>query len=285
MKYMICCRCQCLKAFVYTAVSGSTWTLAQYLSSLTDASSEKLLSHLCTHSHTHVVNIGNFLSLINSSRHNAKAIMEGIVQRYNQQNGSVSLVDIFGMLLGAVLLTKKDTKTIEKADDDEKSQASKEDGNVSTTSVEVDIMLSGKEQKISKQQRYIKDGSRPMPIYCVVRHAIREDHAVTDNEQSGKLLKENDDDKNADDEKAEDKKDKDRKPDTNQDKIDDEKSTSDVADQESKDPVEKHISQERDIYQWFELTPFEVGSEELSGKQRLSMKLRGKCNEVTDFKV
>lgn len=201
--------------------------------------------------------------------------MEGIVQRYNQQNGSVSLVDIFGMLLGAVLLTKKDTKTIKKADDDEKSQASKEDSNVSTTSVEIDIMLSGKEQKISKQQRYIKDGSRPMPIYCVVRHAIREDHRVADNEQSGKLLKEN-----ADDEKAEDKKDKERKPDINEDKIDDEKSTSDVAGQESKDPSEKHISQERDIYQWFELTPFEVGSEELSGKQRLFMKLRRKCNKL-----
>jgi hypothetical protein len=90
---------------------------------------------------------------------------------------------------------------------------------------------------------------------------------------------------NAEDEKAEDKKDKDRKPDTNEDKIGDEKSTSDVAGQESKDPLGKNISQERDIYQWFELTPFEVGSEELSGKQRLFMKLRGKCNKVTDFKV
>jgi phospholipase A2 len=230
--------------------------LSQYLSSLTHGSLEELFAHLRTHAQTHVANIGHFVGMINSSPENAKASMQGAVQRYYQQNGSVSLVDIFGMLLGTVLLTKKETKTVE-AKETDKSEDTKE---VTPTIVEVDTMLPGTEQKISKQQKYVKDGSRPMPIYCLVRQGIHEDQVIVDNEESGKQLKEK-----AEEREKEVKADE-EKSDAGGDSADDGRPTSNVTDAESENLVEKDISQERDMYQWFELTPFEVGSEELSGK-------------------
>ncbi|KAI9286677.1 acyl transferase/acyl hydrolase/lysophospholipase [Umbelopsis sp. AD052] len=237
------------------AVSGSTWTLAQYLSPLTNASSENLLSHLRTHAQSHVVNIGRFLGLINGSEQNAKAVMEGIVQRYNQQGGTVSLVDIFGMLLGAVLLTKKEQKIVEnKKESTESGTTTEHEGN-NKIAVDVDVMLPGSDQKISKQRQYIKDGLRPMPIYCVVRHAIRENQTITDNvepeKEANEKPEESKHDKVADSEVEE------------LPSVADEGSQSSITEEEVS-PTEKEVSEEQDVYQWFELTPFEVGSEELS---------------------
>jgi phospholipase A2 len=239
------------------AVSGSTWTLAQYLSPLAKASSEDLLSHLRTHAQSHVVNIGRFLGLINSSEKNAKAVLEGVVQRYNQQGGTVSLVDIFGMLLGAVLLTKKEQKVIDSQSDSTESETKKEHEESKKAAVDVDVMLPGNDQKISKQRQYVKDGLRPMPIYCVVRHAIRENQSITDEvkpeNESNEKPDESEHNKVADS------------------KVEDlptavhEGNVSSPADEEPS-PTEKEVSEEQDVYQWFEFTPFEVGSEELSGK-------------------
>ncbi|KAI8578404.1 hypothetical protein K450DRAFT_247745 [Umbelopsis ramanniana AG] len=204
------------------AVSGSTWTLAQYLSPLTKASSEDLLSHLRTHAQSHVVNIGRFLGLINSSEQNAKAVMEGVVQRYNQQGES-------GKKTGH------------------------EENN--KTPVDVDVMLPGTDQKISKQRQYVKDGLRPMPIYCVVRHAIRENQSITDSVES-------ENESNEKPEEGKHNKVADSKVEelpTVADEGNDSSST-----EEELGPTEKEVSEEQDVYQWFEFTPFEVGSEELS---------------------
>lgn len=231
--------------------------MAQYLSPLTNASSEDLLSHLRTHAQSHVVNIGRFLGLINTSEENAKAVMEGVVQRYNQQGGTVSLVDIFGMLLGAVLLTKKEQKVVDNQSDCTDSETKKEHEGSSKVAIDVDVMLPGTEQKISKQRQYVKDGFRPLPIYCVVRHAIRENKSITDEvkpeKESNEKPNEREHDKVASS-KAEELP-----------TVADEGSVSSPAEEEIS-PTEKEVSEEQDVYQWFELTPFEVGSEELSGK-------------------
>ncbi|KAJ2964089.1 hypothetical protein NQZ79_g933 [Umbelopsis isabellina] len=267
-----------LDCTMYTAaVSGSTWTLIQNLSSLSNGSSEKLYTHMCDSVHTHIVNIGNFLGLINSSKYNAKAIMEGIVQRYDQQNGSVNLVDIFGMLLGAILLTNKDPAVVEqrkkKDIEDNKAAETKaaeakaaKDGDSQKTTVEelstakeehsketnaddskIAVMLPAEEQKISQQQKYLKDGAFPMPIYCVVRHAIKEGHTVTDE---------------ANDAKAEEK----ETPKNKEDETTRTKDTTEETDKTEKqeDLSSQSTSDETDMYQWFEFTPYEVGSEELS---------------------
>lgn len=186
----------------YTAgVSGSTWTLAQYYSSLTNTSFETLLSHLKTHIHTHIANLSNFVAVLQASAHNAKLLLQGIIQRYHQQNNSLRLVDIFGMLLGGTLLTKKQIirkrqqqqqQQQKKQQEDEGEDSSKysesiEDNDDVRTlddhgtvldddGAEIRPKLMQKEDlKISRQQRFIEDGALPMPIYCAVRHEIKED--------------------------------------------------------------------------------------------------------------
>jgi phospholipase A2 len=231
-----------------------------------------LFTHICDSVHTHVANIGNFLGLINSSKYNAKAIMEGIVQRYDQQNGSVNLVDIFGMLLGAILLTNKDPAAIEQRKKkeiedkniaesklknrdgqnvivDENSTAKEDSKESDSDDTKITVMLPAEEQKISHQQQYIKDGASPMPIYCVVRHAIKEDHAIKDEEKDAQSAgTENPDEKAA-------------RP-HNANNIAEEAGNT----EKKEDLSSQSIADEVDLYQWFEFTPYEVGSEELSGK-------------------
>jgi phospholipase A2 len=235
--------------------------LTQYFSSLTEASSENLLSHLRTHAQTHVVNIGHFLGLLNSTEQNAKAAMEGVVQRYNQQGGTVSLVDIFGMLLGAILLTKKEEKISNRSKEREESEVANNSNRNTEITVGVDVMLPGIDQKISKQQQYVKDGRNPMPIYCAVRHAVRENHTITDDTGSTKASNAN----------AGEKK---------QNEVTNTKNDEPIHVEQDKGqsvPMEENTSEEQDVYQWFEFTPFEVGSEELSGRRRIFILLAFKA--------
>lgn len=81
--------------------------ISQFYSPLTSASVDTLKDHLYSRIHTHIVNVSNFLTVLNASRHNSKIILHGAIQRYYQQDESVSLVDIFGMLLDGTLLSKK----------------------------------------------------------------------------------------------------------------------------------------------------------------------------------
>lgn len=148
--------------------------------------------HLKSHVHTHLANMNNFISILQAAPQNSKILMQGIIERYYQQNGDINLVDIFGMMLGGTLLTKK--KTISKDEKDD-STLEEPDGTLIKP-----LLLDRKTMKLSNQRKYIEDGSLPMPIYCVVRHDIESD------------------------------------PD------------------------------EGDVYQWFEFTPFEMGSEEINGK-------------------
>ncbi|KAI7875620.1 FabD/lysophospholipase-like protein [Lichtheimia hyalospora FSU 10163] len=171
-------------------VSGSCWGLAQLYSPLTDTNFDTMKDHLKSHVHTHLANMNNFISILHAAPQNGKILMQGIIERYYQQNGDINLVDIFGMMLGGTLLTRKKTISEEEKDD---STLQEPDGTLIKP-----LLLDRKTMKLSNQRKYIEDGSLPMPIYCVVRHDIESD------------------------------------PD------------------------------EGDVYQWFEFTPFEMGSEEIN---------------------
>ncbi|OAD02793.1 hypothetical protein MUCCIDRAFT_37692 [Mucor lusitanicus CBS 277.49] len=178
-----------LDCVLYMAgVSGSTWAMSQFYSPLTNASVDTLKDHLSSRIHTHIANLSNFLTVLNASRHNAKILLHGVVQRYYQQNGSISLVDIFGMLLGGTLLAKKPR------------------------------LLKKNEIKLSMQKDYFQDGSLPMPIYCAVRHEVE---LASPREA---------------DEKTEEE-------------------------EQQQEAVEEEMN---DLYQWFEFTPYDMGSEEIN---------------------
>ncbi|CAO3617653.1 unnamed protein product [Mucor hiemalis] len=238
-------------------VSGSTWAMSQFYSPLTNASVSTLKDHLSSRIHTHIANLSNFLTVLNASRHNAKIILHGIIQRYYQQNGSISLVDIFGMLLGGTLLSRIQTITAAPAEDNvhessnkfEYSESIEEnpdaDQNAETGTIHEDDgaevkprLLKKNEIKLSRQRDYFEDGSLPMPIYCAVRHEI-ELAGVTKAETISSKVAE------GGEEGAKAQKESDQvEPDS---------------------PVEEEEPAEcTDLYQWFEFTPYDMGSEEIN---------------------
>lgn len=246
-----------LKIFLtyFLGVSGSTWAMSQFYSPLTNASVSTLKNHLSSRIHTHIANLSNFLTVLNASRHNSKTILHGVIQRYYQQNGSISLVDIFGMLLGGTLLSKRLTITpappgnehnsrwyysedieeqsIEK--DTDKKTIHEDDG----TEVKPRL-LKKNEIKLSKQRVYFEDGSLPMPIYCAVRHEI-ESAGVTKADTVSN--KQEEDLKNV---------------------------VEDVSLKEEDSLDGEPIPEANDLYQWFEFTPYDMGSEEINGIDKSS---------------
>ncbi|KAI8081796.1 acyl transferase/acyl hydrolase/lysophospholipase, partial [Gilbertella persicaria] len=237
----------------FCGVSGSTWTMCQLYSPLTDASLDTLQDHLSSRIHTHIANLSNFLTVLNASRHNAKVILHGIIQRYHQQNNSISLVDIFGMLLGGTLLAKKITlapPNEDKSTNDTYSEfietdTQEEDGENhvhSGTMHEPDgarvkpRLLKKNEIKLSKQREYFEDGSLPMPIYCAVRHEIQKAGENKANTISSKTEEETEENKEDSQEHQEPK----------------------------EEGEEGEVEEKEDLYQWFEFTPYDMGSEEIN---------------------
>ncbi|CEP18713.1 hypothetical protein [Parasitella parasitica] len=266
-----------LDCVLYMAgVSGSTWAMSQFYSPLTNASAETLKDHLSSRIHTHIANLSNFLTVLNASRHNAKILLHGIVQRYYQQNGSVSLVDIFGMLLGGTLLSKKVTIA---PPSKEKSEKLKQDDGYSENiedrseiglddkrehtqpgtvheddGAEVKPRLLNKNEiKLSMQKGYFQDGLLPMPIYCAVRHEVEPAHvnkAATISSTQG--LEPCKDTLDGEEEQT---------------GVNETTRQEDVDEVEQKGEKKKEINEEKtnDLYQWFEFTPYDVGSEEING--------------------
>lgn len=243
---------------LHLGVSGSTWAMSQFYSPLTNASVSTLKDHLSSRIHTHIANLSNFLTVLNASRHNSKIILHGVIQRYYQQNGTISLVDIFGMLLGGTLLSRKLTITPAPPGNENQQQRwyysedieeqSTQNGSDNKTIHEDDgaevkpRLLKKDEIKLSKQRVYFEDGSLPMPIYCAVRHEI-ETAGVT---KAGTVLnnKEKGENEDLDHEKEEDAEEGNQNDGTN----------------------EESVPKSNDLYQWFEFTPYDMGSEEINGK-------------------
>jgi phospholipase A2 len=261
-----------LDCVMYMAgVSGSTWAMSQFYSPLTSASVSTLKDHLSSRIHTHIANLSNFLTVLNASHHNAKIILHGVIQRYYQQNGSVSLVDIFGMLLGGTLLSKKitvappnkershrmmanDAHTYsEMIEDPSETGLDNEEDHVQPNTVHEDDgaevkprLLRKSEVKLSKQRDYFEDGSLPMPIYCAVRHEVEiasVTKAATVSSTQGiepcEQVSRAKDDQKKEEIEAEGEEEKENK----------------------EEPQEMN-----DLYQWFEFTPYDMGSEEINGE-------------------
>ncbi|KAI8878564.1 FabD/lysophospholipase-like protein [Backusella circina FSU 941] len=225
-------------------VSGSTWAMSQFYSPLANASVDTLKEHLQSRIHTHIANLSNFLTILNASRHNAKVLLHGIIQRYYQQDGTVNLVDIFGMLLGGTLLSRKITVSPATQEDPTVNEYSESIEDVpeyvqnatgtitEDDGAEVKPQLLRKSQiKLSRQREYFEDGSLPMPIYCAVRHEISGPVDVMEGT------------------KGEDQADE---PSVKKE------------DSEIEDTKMDEKDSMSDLYQWFEFTPYEMGCEEIN---------------------
>ncbi|CEG75570.1 hypothetical protein RMATCC62417_10591 [Rhizopus microsporus] len=275
-----------LDCVLYMAgVSGSTWAMSQFYSPLTDASVDTLKHHLSSRVHTHIANLSNFLAVLNASRHNAKILLHGVIQRYYQQNHSISLVDIFGMLLGGTLLARKVVVDMDDGKDEVEEEEYSESISIkeSTRNVETGTMqesdgtkveprlLQKNEIKLSRQRTYFDDGSLPMPIYCAVRHEIQRPEITKqatlssqDEDNEGKNGNDDKNDKDGDEvnEYSEGKNDNDGKHD--KDDKDDHEVKHDKDGKHDKNDKASNNGGPQDLYQWYEFTPFEVGSEEIN---------------------
>ncbi|CAO3643620.1 unnamed protein product [Cunninghamella blakesleeana] len=231
-----------LDCVMYMAgVSGSTWAMSIYYSSLVKCDPEAMIKYLKPHVNTHFANVSRVLSLAASSPQNTKLILQGIGQRY-LQNSTVNLVDLFGTLIGSTLFTLSKEIDDDDDDDDEDDQkdmktaeGDKKINNINEDTAEkekekivdkikrkgkkvIELLLDKNEMKLSAQKTYFTDGSQPMPIYCVVREEIPV-------EEQEKII---------------------------------EKSVGVDDNEDDEDQEEPHM------YQWFEFTSFEMGSEDIN---------------------
>ncbi|KAI8074496.1 acyl transferase/acyl hydrolase/lysophospholipase [Gongronella butleri] len=134
-----------LDCVMYTAgVSGSCWALALYNNVLTKGDVDVMIDELKARVGSHFANVSKVYSLASASPENAKLMLQGVLQRYVQQD-TVSLVDLFGMLIGNKLFTTR--------------------GNT-------EHPLAKAQMKLSSQRQFSEDGTQPMPIYCVVHQDL-----------------------------------------------------------------------------------------------------------------
>ncbi|ORZ25468.1 acyl transferase/acyl hydrolase/lysophospholipase [Absidia repens] len=207
------------------AISGSCWALSLYYSVLTNCDPDILIDHLKLRVGTHIGNVSHVLSLAAASTQNATLLLQGIGQRYLQQS-SVSLVDLFGSLIGATLYTRTTVKAYNDPDNDDEDIPKEE------------ILLAKKDMKLSSQRQFFSDGSQPMPIYCVVRQDLEDKF-------QDKLEKAQDEANN-----------KELTPEQLKELVKNTAATENKADGGDDDDGSH-------MYQWFEFTAYEFGSDEV----------------------
>lgn len=211
----------------FTGISGSCWTMALYYNQLTNADPQRLKNHLRSNVNTHWANMSNFINVLTASPENSKLLMQGAIQRYNQQKGDISLVDIFGILMGGTLLTKKPAYIKPPENKDEIKDHMRSNDTMKDMNTQKTMHLTG-------QSDYLEDGLEPMPIYCVVRHDITIGKSL---EYRLVELK----------------------------KIDDRSIQEKVELQKLEKRKEQLEQEQKDTYQWFEFTPYDMGCEEIEG--------------------
>ncbi|KAL5594136.1 hypothetical protein BROUX41_001182 [Berkeleyomyces rouxiae] len=151
-----------LDCVMYTAgVSGSCWLQAILNSSLSNGKVNKVLDHLKARLGVHIAYPPVALDAMSSAPTN-KYLLEGLVEKLKgDPNAQLGLVDIYGVLLSSRLLVPKSH-----------------------------LGINHENFKLSSQQKYIRYGQAPMPIYTAVRHEIpkldddNEDRASTENEKT-----------------------------------------------------------------------------------------------------
>ncbi|KAJ1962386.1 hypothetical protein IWQ62_003548, partial [Dispira parvispora] len=135
-----CQKAGILDCTMYMAgVSGSCWTLMQYFVAA-EGSMEKLGEHISQQITTSLNSVPALAEALTSPA--AATIFAGLVSKYDS-GVPLSLVDIYGTLLMARLLTKS-------------LQAPCESHHI----------------KLTDQQQYLARGEYPMPIYTAVRHEV-----------------------------------------------------------------------------------------------------------------
>ncbi|KAI7903672.1 acyl transferase/acyl hydrolase/lysophospholipase [Cokeromyces recurvatus] len=141
-----------------TGISGSCWAMSLYYNSLTEAEPARIENHLQSHVQTHWANMSHFIALLTASPQNSKLLLQGAIQRYHQQKGDLSFVDLFGVLIGGNILTDW-SRIVERYEANKKKKEKQDEKR--------NGML-----HLSSQSFYLKEGRHPMPIYCAVRHDI-----------------------------------------------------------------------------------------------------------------
>ncbi|KAJ1928566.1 hypothetical protein IWQ60_001941 [Tieghemiomyces parasiticus] len=137
-------------------VSGSCWTLMQYFIAA-HGSTAALNEHIAGQIATSLTSVSALADMLTSPA--AASIFAGLVSKYDS-GLPLSLVDVYGTLLMARLLTRALTEGAASHND------VKDDGkSVGAPSPYAAIKLSG-------QKRLLADGAHPMPIYTAVRHEI-----------------------------------------------------------------------------------------------------------------
>ncbi|CEP10098.1 hypothetical protein [Parasitella parasitica] len=212
----------------FTGISGSCWAMSLYYNNcLTNADPVRMKEHFQSRLSTHWANISNFINILTASPEKSKLLLQGAIQRYSQQHGDLSLVDIFGMLMGGTLLTKKTTPPIKEPGNQEGLKQQVKDDNA------MEQVDTKRAMHLTEQAVFLEDGSEPLPIYCVVRHDIAYGKTFEERiKELKKMASRNTQEK--------------KELDTLQKKADE------FADE-----------QHNDAYQWFEFTPYEMGSEEI----------------------
>lgn len=124
-------------------VSGSCWLQALYYSSIGQRSHKLILEHLKNRIGVHIAYPPTLLSSLSQSPTN-KYLLSGVVEKLRGvEDADFGLVDIYGLALAARLMVPNH-----------------------------ELRISNDDLKISKQRKYIDDGSEPLPIYTAVRHEI-----------------------------------------------------------------------------------------------------------------
>ncbi|KAJ1985552.1 hypothetical protein H4R33_003960 [Dimargaris cristalligena] len=120
-------------------VSGSCWTIMQYFVAARGSTTE-LEKHISQQITTSLTSVSALTGVLTSPA--AASVFAGLVSKFDS-GMPLSLVDIYGTLLMSRLLMRSLTSTGDPAD-----------------------------AKLTGQQRYLADGRLPMPIYTAVRHEI-----------------------------------------------------------------------------------------------------------------
>ncbi|OZJ03601.1 hypothetical protein BZG36_03696 [Bifiguratus adelaidae] len=226
-----------------TAVSGSCWLLCLLHSPIANSDMSAARKHLKNSLGNSIVDITRLYTMARSSDENHYTALHGLVQR-GRWAGEITLVDIFGTVLGSVLLSQSSYKALPGTVSQESIHS---DGNISSDSTP--NFLPVDDLKLSKQQRYVADASRPLPIYCAVRHEIPKvvgENGLTSNKWNNWKPW------SRDEIALEDAKAAKRAEETLIEKA-----------PESEADVQGSTRDTKAYFQWFEITPFEMGTEEI----------------------
>ncbi|KAK9235735.1 acyl transferase/acyl hydrolase/lysophospholipase [Lipomyces kononenkoae] len=122
-------------------VSGSSWFMSLFYT-LAEYNTTNLIDHIKARTGVHFAFLPASMELLTTSPTH-KFLLHGIIEKRHYNYTSVSLADIYGVMLSARLLVPND-----------------------------EVIVDRDHLKISSQRRIVDTGAVPMPIYTAVRHEL-----------------------------------------------------------------------------------------------------------------